>query len=212
MPGTLMQPNPYKEGTEDWYWYNDWRGREGMNWSRDTAMQMAGPGLVVGAPAKAGEAVLGSGAIRTKPASFDETVAGGGLMTKPIRAYHGSPLDVDSLKAGTSGNYGPATYFHIDPADAERYRPQGGRVYEADLNIQRPFEMDKPVSAEDASAILRASGNDKLADSVAASGKGYWSGNEFWHWGMGQNVDPAKKAAALKSAGFDSVIGDLAKQ
>jgi len=134
-----------------------------------------------------------------------------GGPTKGIKAYHGSPHDVDVLKPGTSGNYGPATYFHIDPADAERYRPQGGKVYEANLNVQRPFDMDKPVSAEDASAILRAFGNDKMADSVAASGKGYWSGNEFWHWGMGQGVDPAKKSAALQSAGFDSVIGDPGK-
>lgn len=129
-----------------------------------------------------------------------------------IRGYHGSPLDVEALKAGTSGNYGPATYFHTAAADAERYRPEGGKVYEADLNIQKPFEMDKPVNAQDAAAILRGMGNNELADKVAASGKGYFSGNELWYWGLGQGKSQAEKAAALKAAGYDSLIGDPGRE
>jgi len=129
-----------------------------------------------------------------------------------IRAYHGSPHDVERLTPGTNGNYGPAVYHHLDRVDAERYRPEGGKVYENELNIQRPFEMDKPVKAEDASAILRAMGNDKLADDVAKSGRGYFSGSELWYWGLGQGGDKATKAAALRKAGFDAVIGDPGRE
>jgi hypothetical protein len=55
--------------------------------------------------------------IAEHPSPFAETnSATAGIApaaTPTIRAYHGSPHDFDAIKAGTSGNYGPASYFHI---------------------------------------------------------------------------------------------------
>ena len=91
-------------------WYDDQRDKGAVDWGRDTAMQMAGPGLAVGAPVKAGEAVLGAG---------------------PIRAYHSSPHDFDKFdlsKIGTGEGaqvYGHGLYFAENPAVSG----QGGQYW-----------------------------------------------------------------------------------
>jgi hypothetical protein len=131
-----------------------------------------------------------------------------------IKAYHGSPHSFDAFnaQAGSSGNYGTAAYFHEAAEDAERYR-HGGHVYETNLDLQKPFRMTDPVSAEDAARILREMGNDALAAKIEASGKSpFMRGSELWYWGMGQNVRQDAKTAALKRAGFDAVIGDPGKE
>jgi hypothetical protein len=136
-PGTLMAPNPYPEGSESWYWYNDQKDKAAVDWGRDTAMQMAGPGLAVGAPVKAGETVLGAG---------------------PIRAYHSSPHDFDKFdlsKIGTGEGaqvYGHGLYFAENPAVSG----QGGQYW----NQFRPrFDMQE----RNAAAILQMNKFDRNA-------------------------------------------------
>jgi hypothetical protein len=71
-PGRLMQPNPYPPGSEEADWYNDQRMQGGDKWARGMALNTMGTGAVVGAPVKAGETILGAGAVRPKTL-FDYT-------------------------------------------------------------------------------------------------------------------------------------------
>lgn len=74
-PGLAMQPNPYPEGSESWFWYNDQRDRTGLDWSRNMALNTMGTGAIAGVPVKAGETALGAGAIRPKMGSLAEMPA-----------------------------------------------------------------------------------------------------------------------------------------
>ena len=140
-PGQLMQPNPYQPGgaqagdpyaSELASWYDDQRDKGAVDWGRDTAMQMAGPGLAVGAPVKAGEAILGAG---------------------PIRAYHGSPHDFDRFdlsKIGTGEGaqaYGHGLYFAENEGVAKSYRDAlaGKTQLKTDNGIIDVNEMSDPA-------------------------------------------------------------------
>jgi hypothetical protein len=135
-PGQLMQPNPYQPGgaqASDPYaselasWYDDQRDKGAVDWGRDTAMQMAGPGLAVGAPVKAGEAVLGAG---------------------PIRAYHSSPYDFDKFKMSKIGKgegeqvYGHGLYFSENP----KVSGQGGEYWKSFLDRFPAHEHEAAVA------------------------------------------------------------------
>lgn len=41
-PGDLAKPNPYPEGSEGWYWYEDQRDKGMKDWSAGTALNLAG--------------------------------------------------------------------------------------------------------------------------------------------------------------------------
>ena len=142
-----------------------------------------------------------------------------GVGVGAIKAYHGSPYDFERFNPETSkpGFYGRGTYFHGAEADALKHKfsadaPEGGKMYEADLNTQRTFDMQKPVSAEDAAAVLEQLGKSEQAAAVRESGKGYGSGSELWYWGMGQNTAAEAKANAVKGAGFDAIVANPSRE
>ncbi len=132
-----------------------------------------------------------------------------------IRGYHGSPSDFEAFDPSASkpGFYGRGAYFHKDEKDALKHKftsedPVGGKMYEANIATSRPFDMQKPVSAEDAAQILEALGKPDQAQTVRQSGNGYRTGSEFWYWGTGQNTPNDARAKAVRDAGFDAIIGN----
>lgn len=44
-PGKLMQPNPYPEGSEGWYWYEDEREKAANEWGPSMALNTMGTGM-----------------------------------------------------------------------------------------------------------------------------------------------------------------------
>lgn len=53
-PAKLMEPNPYKEGSEEWYAYNNDRERAMVNWAPSTALALTTGGMMAAEPGAAG--------------------------------------------------------------------------------------------------------------------------------------------------------------
>lgn len=66
VPGVVMQPNPYPEGSESWYWYEDQRSKAMTDWAPGMALNTMGTGAIAGVGIRGGEAVLGAGPVRPK--------------------------------------------------------------------------------------------------------------------------------------------------
>lgn len=65
-----------------------------------------------------------------------------------IKAYHGSPnISLDRIASDPpsrqfdNGTSALGAFFSLDPSEAQRYAGKSGRVYEASLLLQRPYEM-----------------------------------------------------------------------
>ena len=71
-PGKLMAQNPYYAGSEEASWYEDQRNKGMGDWAPQAALATMGTGAVAGVPVRAGETVLGSGAVRTNSSVFPE--------------------------------------------------------------------------------------------------------------------------------------------
>ncbi len=63
-PGQMMERNPYPEGTEEWYEIERRKSQAETDFAGETALNTTGTGAVVGVPMRAGETVLGAGAVR----------------------------------------------------------------------------------------------------------------------------------------------------
>lgn len=53
-PGTLMKPNPYGQGTEEWFWYENNKQKTAMEWGPEMAVNMFGVGTPMAASGAAG--------------------------------------------------------------------------------------------------------------------------------------------------------------
>jgi len=73
-PGQTMERNPYKEGTEEASWWEDQKLRNEDAFARETALNTMGTGAVAGVPVRAGETVLGAGAVRGKAPKMGSVV------------------------------------------------------------------------------------------------------------------------------------------
>ena len=112
-PGQIAAANPYPPGSEQASWYEDQRAKGATDWAPQMAMSMVGGATPFGVPVGAGEAALGSGAVRG------------------IKAYHGSPHDFDAFsmdKIGTGEGaqaYGHGRYMAENEATAKSYKAAG---------------------------------------------------------------------------------------
>jgi hypothetical protein len=101
-PGQMMERNPYPEGSEQADYYDLMKTKNEANFAGETAVNTLGTGGIVGVPMRAGETVLGAGAVRTraKPkmsAAVEEpsvpmgSIAGSGHNLPPTGSLN--PLD-----------------------------------------------------------------------------------------------------------------------
>lgn len=168
---------------------------------------LSGPGGPLEARGLGAQSAGGLGGVHS-------VVPRGGVAPVAIRAYHGSPNAFEKFDMGRArdGNYGKGVNFHLDKKDAERYKSEGGKIYEADLAISNPFRMDAPVKNKDAIRIAESYGNTRLVEILKETGQDIRSGNELWYWSLGQGGSKDAKARAIQAAGFDAIIGDPGKE
>jgi hypothetical protein len=95
---------------------------------------------------------------------------------EPLPVYHGSKTEFKEFSEGNANDksaFGPGLYFTTSPDEASKYaKGDGGQVYKTFLKIEKPFDMDKPLSAAEFESITRELGpsvnvsSDMKADDI----------------------------------------------
>jgi hypothetical protein len=155
-PGRTMTPNPYPEGSELSFAYEDKRSRNANVWAGERAVDMIGASLPFRVPG-----TLGSGAIQPLRGAV------GGPWEGGIRAYHSSPhdfekVDFSKLRTGEGANsYGAGHYMAENPAVSG----QGGQYWGSFLS-----RFNNAPEGE-AARVLMANKFDHAAALDAVEGK-----------------------------------------
>lgn len=166
-----------------------------------------------GAPAGA----LGSGPVRRSlPMDEASRMARAAEQGYTIDAYHGTGAPefpaFDSSKVRDNIQYGGNFYFSPSAEFANRFTGKwsgdDARVMPVKLKSEKPFRMDQPIAREDGAKIFEALGRPDLAKKAREEWKPYDRGSTLFYWGMGQDTPVAKKAEAIRKAGFDAIMGD----
>jgi hypothetical protein len=190
-----------------------------------TAMDMTGmANLGITAPR--------SEAMRIAQKNAAKPISEGGLGLKPdnspmdrakamgfdMDVYHGSPdisktTEFDPAKIVDNVQYGGKFYSSTDSAYAGKYaenslRGDSAGVMPLMMRSGKRFEMDKPVSADDAANIMESLGQTERAAKIRASGRPYRNGAELFYFGLDSGMSNAPKGDAILRSGFDSIHGD----
>jgi hypothetical protein len=132
--------------------------------------------------------------------------------------YHGSPdisktTAFDPSKVVDNVQYGGKFYSSIDPNYASQYTTNtllgdSPGVMPLKMRSGKRFEMDKPISADDAANIMESLGQTERSAKIRESGKPYRNGSELFYWGLDSSMPNAPKGNAILRSGFDSIHGD----
>jgi len=138
VPGRLMAPNPWPEGSEQWDWYESTKRRDATSWAPEMALNMIGAPAMGGVSAGGREAVLGSGAVRRSALPMDEASrlerarSQGYNTNEPV--YHETARSFNEFKP----EYGSQVWFTTDKGTLGQNGAAGqGRVIEAYLNNKK---------------------------------------------------------------------------
>jgi hypothetical protein len=175
-------------------------------------------------------------AMRIAQKNAAKPISEGGLGLKPdntpmdraktmgfdMDVYHGSPdisktTEFDPAKIVDNVQYGGKFYSSTDPAYAGKYaenslRGDSAGVMPLMMRSGKRFEMDKPVSADDAAKIMESLGQTERAAKIRASGRPYRNGAELFYFGLDSGMSNAPKGDAILRSGFDSIHGDPMKE
>jgi hypothetical protein len=133
--------------------------------------------------------------------------------------FHGTGVGdfaaFDPLKMKDNVQYGGSIYTTKDPSFASRvaesnWSGNSPTVMPLMIRSGKKFDMEQPVSANDAANVLRQVGQNERAEKIGASGKPYRSGSEFFYFGIGQDLSNAARGEAINKGGFDVITGDPA--
>jgi hypothetical protein len=134
-----------------------------------------------------------------------------------MQEFHGTSYGdfaaFDPSKMKDNVQYGGSIYTTKDPQFASRvaeskWSGDSPTVMPVMIRSGKKFDMAEPISAEDAAKVLNVIGQSERAGKIAASGKPYRSGSEFFYWGIGQDLPNSARGAAINRGGFDVITGD----
>ena len=134
-----------------------------------------------------------------------------------MQEFHGTSYGdfaaFDPSKMKDNVQYGGSIYTTKDPQFASRvaeskWSGDSPTVMPVMIRSGKKFDMAEPISAEDAAKVLKVIGQSERAEKIAASGKPYRSGSEFFYWGIGQDLPNPARGAAINRGGFDVITGD----
>ena len=132
--------------------------------------------------------------------------------------YHGSAnvantTRFDPNKVVDNVQYGGKFYSSTSPDYANKYttnslRGDSAGVIPMKMRSGKKFEMDKPVSADDAASIMETLGQFDRAKMIRESGRPYRNGSELFYFGLDSSLSNVPKGNAIFRSGFDSIHGD----
>ena len=193
--GATMAKNPYPEGSEEASFFEDQRRRNMDAFGREMALNTLGTGVIAGVPVRAGETLLGAGAVRRKPLAQMPEIAERYPQTIPPvwtpdpkipdKLYEAKALGPEALQAQKlrgaaqreidKGNYtpffDPAKRFDVDPANYPPVQSTRGVV------AQRP-------GPKNAAAYAEAAGPEAAARLDAAFQRGMQNQGTAENWYM----------------------------
>jgi len=132
--------------------------------------------------------------------------------------YHGSAnvantTRFDPNKVVDNVQYGGKFYSSTSPNYANKYTTNSllgdsAGVIPLKMRSGKKFEMDKPVSADDAASIMETLGQFDRAKMIRKSGRPYRNGAELFYFGLDSSLSNVPKGNAIFRSGFDSIHGD----
>jgi len=135
-----------------------------------------------------------------------------------LDVYHGSAdisktKEFDPSKVIDNVQYGGKFYSSVDPGYANKYTTntlmgESPGVMPLKMKSGKRFEMDKPISSDDAANIMESLGQYERAAKIRASGKPYRSGSELFYFGLDSSLGNTQRGNAVLRSGFDSIHGD----
>lgn len=187
----------------------------------DAAMLPMGTGAIAGVPMRAGEAVLGAGAIRKLPMDEVSRLARAKEQGYTIDAYHGTNSDFPAFDRIDEGNArGAGIYVTTSPESASRYAtgdvnritPSGNahpNVLPLKVRTRQPFDENSILTKEQINEIekaaISAGHNWKKGELAKTFDRAYPPKGYNVLQTLSYNPDEQNKV--LRAVGYDSRIG-----